>query len=135
MPPDEAIVDAAIIGAGPIGLEVHAALKAAGATLRHVEAGAIGHTMTWWAPRTKFFSSPDRIAICGIPLAVSGQDKATGDEYVRYLVNLTRQLELNVETFRVVTGIRKAGDHFELDVARSAEGVGGREQMPEGASV
>lgn len=131
MPPDEPIADAAIIGAGPIGLEVHAALKAAGASVRHLEAGAIGHTMTWWAPRTKFFSSPDRIAICGIPLAVSGQDKATGDEYVRYLVNVTRQLDLNVETFRLVTGIRKPGDQFELDVARGTEGVGGRENMPE----
>ncbi|MEL7483382.1 MAG: NAD(P)-binding domain-containing protein [Planctomycetota bacterium] len=122
--------DAVIVGAGPIGLEVHAALKAAGATVRHLEAGAIGHTMTWWAPRTTFFSSPDRIAICGIPLAVEGQGKATGDDYVRYLVNVTRQLDLDVETFRAVTGIRKIGDDFEVDVARSAAGVGGHEQMP-----
>ena len=123
------VADAVVVGAGPIGLEVHAALKAAGASIRHIEAGAIGHTFTWWAPRTKFFSSPDRIAICGIPLAVSGQDKATGDEYVQYLVNAARQLALPVETFRRVTGIGKAGEHFELDVARSAEGVGGHEQM------
>ncbi len=128
--PDDIINDAAIIGAGPIGLELHAALKAAGASVRHLEAGAIGHTFSWWAPRTKFFSSPDRIAICGIPLAVSGQDKATGDEYVRYLVNVARQLGLNVETFRAVTGIRKSDDHFEVDVTRSAEGVGGLESMP-----
>ncbi|MEL6795308.1 MAG: NAD(P)-binding domain-containing protein [Planctomycetota bacterium] len=123
-------VDAVVVGAGPIGLEVHAALKAAGASVRHLEAGAIGHTMTWWAPRTKFFSSPDRIAICGIPLAVSGQDKATGDDYLRYLVNVTRQLDLNVETFRAVTSIRRSSGHFEVEVTRSAEGVGGQEQMP-----
>ena len=123
-------VDAVVVGAGPIGLEVHAALKAAGVSVRHLEAGAIGHTMTWWAPRTKFFSSPDRIAICGIPLSVLGQDKATGDDYVRYLVNVTRQLDLNVETFRAVTGIRKRGDQLAVDVARSAEGIGGTEAMP-----
>lgn len=86
--------------------------------------------MTWWAPRTTFFSSPDRIAICGIPLAVEGQGKATGDEYVRYLVNVARQFDLSVETFRAVMGIRTSGDHFEVEIARSTEGVGGTESMP-----
>ncbi|MEO1585571.1 MAG: NAD(P)-binding domain-containing protein [Planctomycetota bacterium] len=123
------IADVVVVGAGPIGIEVHAALKAAGAAVRHVEAGAIGHTMTWWAPRTKFFSSPERISVCGIPLSVTGQDKATGDDYVRYLVNVARQLDLPVETFRSVSGVRRAGDAFEIDIARSDRGAGGTEHL------
>ncbi|MEM8757322.1 MAG: NAD(P)-binding domain-containing protein [Planctomycetota bacterium] len=119
-------VDAVVVGAGPIGIEVHAALRAAGASVRHIEAGAIGHTMTWWAPKTTFFSSPERISVCGIPLAVPGQAKATGDDYVEYLVGVVRQLGLPIETFRRVTDIRKADRGFDVAIARSSEGVGGQ---------
>lgn len=123
--PDHDHTETLIIGAGPIGIELHAALKSAGAAVRHLEAGAIGHTMTWWAPRTRFFSSPDRIAICGVPLAVAGQDKATGDDYVRYLVAVARQFDLKIETFRAVTAVNPVCDGFAVDVATSHAGVGG----------
>lgn len=117
--------EVAIVGAGPVGIELHAALRSAGVAVRHLEAGAIGHTMSWWAPQTRFFSSPDRIAIAGVPLTVPGQDKATGDEYRRYLVGVAQQFELDIETFRGVRSIGKHGDGFELEIVRSTRGVGG----------
>src|SRR5262245_52216486 len=75
----------AIIGAGPIGLEVAVALKRAGIDYLHFDAGQVGSTMQWWAPGTRFFSSPERIGIAGVPLALPHQDKASREEYLAYL--------------------------------------------------
>ena len=54
-----------VIGAGPIGLELAVALKAAGFDYLHFDAKQIGYTVSWFAPQTRFFSSNERIAIAG----------------------------------------------------------------------
>ncbi len=118
--------DVAIVGGGPIGLELHAALKHAGAAALHYEAGAIGHTFAWWAPGTKFFSSPERLAICGVPLSTPDQGKIPGEDYRRYLLDVTQQFDLNIRTFEQVTHISRDGDGFILRSRRSEDGVGGK---------
>src|SRR3954471_3648508 len=100
-----------IIGAGPIGLEVAWALRRQGITPLHFDAGPIGSTMGWWAPGTRFFSSPDRIAICGVPLLTPNQDKATREEYLLYLRGVAAQFELRVNTFERVTAIEPASEN------------------------
>jgi len=114
-----------IVGAGPIGLEVGAALKGAGADVMHVEAGTLGWTMGWWAPGTKYFSSPERIEIAGVPLATKDQEKATREEYQAYLRQVAGVHGLNVEHGWRVESIDRAGDGFEVLMRRSARGVGG----------
>jgi thioredoxin reductase (NADPH) len=99
----------AIIGAGPIGLEVHWALKREGLTPLHFDAGQIGSTMQWWAPGTRFFSSPERIAICGVPLFTPNEDKATREEYLAYLRAIAEQFDLRVRTFERVVAIETSG--------------------------
>ncbi|HYE60443.1 MAG TPA: NAD(P)-binding domain-containing protein [Phycisphaerales bacterium] len=95
----------AIIGAGPIGLEVAWALRREGLDPLHFDAEAIGATMGWWAPGTRFFSSPERIAICGVPLLTPHQDKATREEYLTYLRGVAAQFGLHVRTFERVERI------------------------------
>jgi thioredoxin reductase (NADPH) len=110
----------AIIGAGPIGLEVAWALRRLGLEPLHFDAGCIGATINWWAPGTRFFSSPERIAICGVPLLTSNQDKATREEYLVYLRGVAAQYSLRVRTYeRVnaierVVGIERGGGGFTL---------------------
>src|ERR1019366_7463809 len=77
--------DVAVIGAGPIGLELAVALKKAGIEYLHFDAKQIGYTISWFAPQTRFFSSNERIAIAGVPLQTIDQAKATREEYLRYL--------------------------------------------------
>ncbi len=125
--------DTVIVGAGPIGLEVAAGLRRAGHPYIQLDAGPIGHTMTWWAPGTRFFSSPERIEIAGVPLATPAQDKATREEYLTYLRTVVAAHGLRVETFRRVVSARRAGDGFELGVVRSPAGVGGPEEERRGA--
>lgn len=115
----------AIIGAGPIGLETAAALRARGAEAVVLDAGPIGSTLTWWAPGTRFFSSPERIAIAGLPLVTPDQDKATREQYLAYLRAVVGLHGLDVRTHRRVTRIERAADGFRLLHVPSRHGVGG----------
>lgn len=100
----------AIVGAGPIGIEVHIALKRAGVSVVHFDAGQVGATMQWWAPGTRFFSSPERIAICGVPLVTANQEKATREEYLAYLRAVVQQFELPIRSYERVTSVGARGD-------------------------
>jgi thioredoxin reductase (NADPH) len=103
------IAPVAIIGAGPIGLEMAAALKRSRIDYLQFDAGPIGSTLTWWAPGTRFFSSPERLWIAGVPLTTRGQEKATREEYLDYLRAVTEQFDLQVRTFEPVRKLERAG--------------------------
>lgn len=117
--------DTAIIGAGPIGIELACALKHANADYIHLEAGQIGATMQWWAPGTKYFSSPERIAIADLPLVVANEEKATREQYLDYLRTVVATHKLDIQTYTRVTRINRNDDGFTLHSARSFSGVGG----------
>jgi thioredoxin reductase (NADPH) len=110
----------ALIGAGPLGLEMAVALQRGGLDYLHFEAGQIGSTMAWWAPGTRWFSSNDRISIAGVPLITPAQEKATREEYLAYLRGIVLQFRLPVQTFTRVTAIERLPDgRFRLE-ARNA---------------
>ena len=69
--------EVAIIGAGPIGLELAVCLKRAGVNYLHFDAHQIGHTMTWWPRNTSFFSTTERLAIPGVPIQNNHQGRIT----------------------------------------------------------
>src|SRR5688572_16483347 len=108
-----------VVGAGPIGLEMAVALKRAGIPYLHFDASQIGHTISWFAPQTRFFSSNERIAIAGVPLQTPDQAKATREEYLSYLRAVVMQFDLEIKTYQPVTAIRKISEGFEL-TARAA---------------
>lgn len=106
--------DLAIIGAGPIGLELAVELKRRGLDYLHFDSGQIAHTMTWWAPQTRFFSSTERISIAGVPLVTPDGSKATREQYLAYLRSVVQQFDLHIHTYQPVTNVRRDGDTFEL---------------------
>jgi thioredoxin reductase (NADPH) len=96
--------DAAIIGAGPIGIELAGAFKRAGYSYLHFETGQIGQTITQYARFARFFSSPERLAIAGIPIQTPEQEQVTGEVYLAYLRSVVEILDLDIRTFeRVVS--------------------------------
>lgn len=119
----------AIVGAGPIGLEVAVALRQAGVRYVQFEAGQIGATMDWWAPGTRFFSSPERIAIAGVPLVTEDGSKATREQYLAYLRAVVQQFDLPVRSYERVERIRREGEGFVLWTRRSLHGVGGPAEL------
>lgn len=104
------VLDAVIIGAGPIGLELAVRMKQAGLTFAHFDAQQIGQTISWFAPQTQFFSSNERIAIAGVPLQTADQGKATREEYLAYLRSIVLQFNLKVNAYEPVTAIVRGND-------------------------
>jgi thioredoxin reductase (NADPH) len=104
------IYEIAIIGAGPIGLELAVCLKRAGVDYIHLDAGQIGHTLTWWPRNTSFFSTTERLAIAGVPIQNNHQQRITGEEYLSYLRGVVEQFDLPINSFEPVTAIERRGD-------------------------
>lgn len=109
-----------IVGAGPIGIELAVALKKKDIGYVHLDAGQIGSTISWYAPNTHFFSSPERIEIAGVPLQTLDQSKATREEYLNYLRSVILQYDLEIETFERVIAVRRDGDEFLVTSRGSA---------------
>jgi len=108
----------AIVGAGPVGLELAVSLKKAGLKILHFDARQIGHTISWFAPATRFFSSNDRIAIAGVPLQTADQAKASREEYLAYLRSIVEQFNLEIRTFEPVVKIDRREGGFDLTTNR-----------------
>lgn len=104
----------AIVGAGPIGLELAVALKCAGVDYLHFEARQIGHVISQWPRETQFFSTSERIEISGVPLQNTNQGRATGEQYLAYLRSVVEQFDLQINTYEPVIDIRPVQDGFYL---------------------
>jgi thioredoxin reductase (NADPH) len=114
--------DVAVIGAGPIGLELAVALKRQGIDYLQFDGKQIGHTISWFAPGTRFFSSNERIAIAGMPLQTVDGGKCTREQYLTYLRTVVQHFDVDVRTYEPVVGIeRLARGSFTL-TTRAAGG-------------
>ncbi|HHW86939.1 MAG TPA: NAD(P)-binding domain-containing protein [Chloroflexi bacterium] len=111
---DDEVYEVAIIGAGPIGIELAVCLKRAGVNVLHLDAGQIGHTLTWWPRNTSFFSTTERLAIAGIPLQNNHQQRITGEEYLAYLRSVVEQFDLHIQTHEPVTALARLGEIFQI---------------------
>lgn len=111
---DHTIADLAIVGAGPIGIELAVAAQRAGLSTLHFEAGQIGQTILGFPRQMQFFSSSDRIAIAGVPIASADQTKCTREQYLAYLRTVCQQFALDIHTFEPVTAIEREGDAFGI---------------------
>lgn len=102
--------DVAIIGAGPIGLELAAGFKRSGIDYVQIEKRQIGQTIFWFPHETRFFSSTERITIAGVPLHTSAQEKCTREEYLAYLRQVALQFDLPVRTYERVLAVEPCDD-------------------------
>jgi thioredoxin reductase (NADPH) len=112
--------EVAIVGAGPIGIELAVALKKAGIEYLHFDARQIGYTISWFAPQTRFFSSNERIAIAGVPLFTPDQTKCTREEYLAYLRAIVVQFDLRINTYEAVIHVERRDGGFLLTTRRGS---------------
>jgi thioredoxin reductase (NADPH) len=111
----------AIVGAGPLGIELAVALKRAGVSCVQFDAKQVGYTISWFPPQTRFFSSNDRIAIAGVPLQTPDQNKSTREQYLTYLRTVVQQFDLRINTYEPVTAVRPMGGEFEIATSKGGE--------------
>lgn len=103
----------AVVGAGPIGIELAVALKQAGIDYVHLDAGPVGTTMTWYPLQMQFHSNAERLAISGVPIQTADQQKVTREEFLAYLRAVVLQFGLEIRTYERVESIAR-NDVFEL---------------------
>lgn len=109
----------AIIGAGPIGIELAVALKRAGIDYIHFDAKQIGATMQWYPLEMIFHSSAERLAIAGVPIQVPDQQKPKREEFLAYLRSVVQQFDLKIRTYERVEQARRLDDGtFELTTGK-----------------
>jgi thioredoxin reductase (NADPH) len=108
-------VTTAIIGAGPIGIELAVALKQANIDYLHFDAAQVGATMQWYPLEMLFHSSAERLAIADVPIQVPDQQKPKREEYLAYLRAVVQQYDLQIRTFERIENARRLDDGtFEL---------------------
>jgi len=106
--------DIAIIGAGPIGIELAIALKRAAVDYLLVEAKQIGDAFSQWPPNTHFYSTPEHVALAGVPVHNVDQLPISGEQYLAYLRTLVEMYDLKLRLYEPVTGIERTAEQFEL---------------------
>lgn len=116
------VLPTVVVGAGPSGIETAIELRRRGVDARVFDAGPLGHTISWWAPGTRWFSSNDRIAIAGVPLNTVDQAKASREEYLNYLRSVVDQFAVPVHTFHRLVSISPTSNASAADHA-SGRGV------------
>ncbi|NUQ63816.1 MAG: NAD(P)-binding domain-containing protein [Pirellulales bacterium] len=95
-------------------MELGIAFERLGVSNVLLEAGQLGQTIWQWPPNTRFFSSPERIAIAGIPIPNLDQTKITGEAYLAYLRSVVEQFDLSFRPYERVERIERRGRSFQL---------------------
>jgi thioredoxin reductase (NADPH) len=108
----------AVIGAGPIGIELAVALKQAGIDYVQLDAGPVGTTMTWYPLQMQFHSNAERLAISGVPIQTADQQKVTREEFLAYLRAVVLQFDLDIRAYERVESLTKKDGAFELKTSR-----------------
>lgn len=106
--------DIIVVGAGPIGIELAIALERLGANYLLLEAKQIGAEFSRWPPSTHFFSTPEHVALAGVPVHSLDQMPITGEQYLAYLRTLVEMFNLKLKLYEPVTHIETAESRFVI---------------------
>lgn len=74
-----------------------------------------------WPPHTHFYSTPEHVALAGIPVHNLDQRSVTGEQYLAYLRTLVEMFDLNVRIYEAVLDIEAVDDGFQVQT-RSRRG-------------
>ncbi len=112
----------AIIGAGPIGLELAVAFKRANIDYLQFDAAQIGATMQWYPLEMVFHSGAERLAIAGVPIQVPDQQKIKREEFLAYLRAIVLQFGLQIHTYERVQSVTVSSRAQSRDPLRPGGG-------------
>jgi len=105
----ESIVDLLIVGAGPTGISVGAAARAAGLSTLLVERGPLVAAMVEYPQEMLFFTTRDRLEIAGIPFAIP-DEKPNRRQAIAYYQAVAASYELPVVLHEEVLAIERRDD-------------------------
>lgn len=104
--------DVIVVGAGPIGIELTIALSTLGIDTILIEARQIGATISEWPPATHFYSTPEHVALAGVPVHNTDQLPITGEQYLAYLRSLVEMFDLKLHNYEPVVNLWRDEEHW-----------------------
>lgn len=107
------MVDLAIVGAGPIGIETAILAKRAGLQYRLLEKGCIVNAIAGYPTYMTFFTTSERLEVGGHPL-VTATDKPTRKEALDYYRKVVGNEGLVLSQYTEVTGLEARDGGFLL---------------------
>ncbi|MEX0979759.1 MAG: NAD(P)-binding domain-containing protein [Gemmatimonadota bacterium] len=103
----------AVVGAGPCGLAVGAAARAAGVESVLFDKGCVTESIVGYPPYMIFFSTAEKLEIEDIPFIVAG-GKPSRVEALTYYRRIARHFALDVRQYHEVTDVTGAAGDFLL---------------------
>jgi thioredoxin reductase (NADPH) len=120
---DDSLPDLAVVGAGPCGLGVGIAARAAGLSCTLFDKGAVAAALGNYPVFMTFFSTAERLEMGGVPFTIAGE-KPTRREALRYYQRLADHFALDVRQYQTVCAITGRQGDFRLET-RSHTGLHG----------
>lgn len=121
-------LDLLVIGAGPTGLAIGAAAIQAGLEVALLDRGGLCEGIRQYPTDLLFFTTRERLEIAGVPFAIP-DPKPSRKQALAYYREVARQWRIPLALHETVTGVRRAGDGFEVTSVRT--GGNGNGSSPE----
>lgn len=112
-----------VIGAGPCGLAVGAAARAAGMSCVLLDKGPVVSSIERYPIDMTFFSTADHLEIRGVPF-ITDNDKPTRSQALNYYRRIVEHFDLDVRQYENVTRVERLDGEFGVDICR-ADGTEG----------
>jgi len=113
----ERAVDLLVIGAGPSGLAIGAAAVKAGLEVLLLDRGGLCDGIRQYPTDLQFFTTRERLEIAGVPFAIPDA-KPNRRQALAYYREVARQWNVPLALHETVTGVRRAGEGFEVTSTR-----------------
>ena len=112
------MIDLAIIGAGPIGIEAAILAKKAGLEYVLLEKGALVNAIVKYPTYMTFFTTSERLEVGNHPL-ITTTDKPTRKEALDYYRRVVQNEGLELRQYSEATGLKRTPQGFEVEVTTS----------------
>src|SRR3954471_12544679 len=113
------MIDALVIGAGPVGLACAIEAARQGLTAYIVDKGSLVNSIVGYPAQMEFFSTPDLIEIGGYPFPVR-QYKPSREDAIEYYRSVAMRERLDVRLYEKVLDVRGARGGFTIETTRDA---------------
>ena len=111
------MLDAIIVGAGPIGLACGIEAEKKGIEYKIIDKGTLVNSLYRYPLNMTFFSTADKLEIGGVPF-ISHNAKPTRSEALEYYRRVTSSWDLKIHLYEEINTITKHGAVFTINTTK-----------------
>jgi thioredoxin reductase (NADPH) len=111
------MLDAVVIGAGPVGLACALEIQRRGLTVTVVDKGALVNSIVGYPTNMEFFSTPELLEIGGYPFPMASY-KPHREDALDYYQRVASSEKLSLRLYERVTGLRGQAGDFVVETTK-----------------